>query len=355
MHCVPPFLGLTGEAESGTVLGGFPLRSRIVVPPTKMHVATCAPVCGVLGVAQDALLALRESVVHRFDVKEDGDNLILMSPGGAPVAFPKTTKTAFKKGNTLGHYTLFALWLQWVNKDKPIMEMWAECEKRGLTKVNAVLVNDKKPLIAYLSGQDDGAQYIDRDVTGGVAGVALAPAASARATAGVVDSAGPAGAPTGSSLVGAALDTVVAESLRAAGVAEVIRLERSLRTRTTILDAPGAVDLRELVFKCFGGREEGAAGAGAGVGVGPQGAGAGASSGAKKRGRDSVGGPAGGGVGAAAPRPSECLGLPHLGALGVCVCVGGGRPRGLVRRTVPWWVLCGAVWHGAERGECGCG
>ncbi len=306
--------------------------------------------------AQDALLALRESVVRAFDVREDGDNLVLLSPSGAQVSFPKTTKTAFKKGTTVGHYTLFALWLQWVYKDKSIMDLWAECEKKGLTRVNVVLVPDKRPLLAYLSGADDGAAHIDRDVVG-EAGVALAPArASSAPEVGPSAAVGPVG---GSSLVGATLDSVVADSLRAAGVAEVLRLERSLRCRTSILDAPGLADLRDLVFKCFGGKEDAAAaGAGgaaaAGAGVGPAGAGAGASSGVKKRGRDSVGG--GGAAPAAPQKPCTCGSVwvhvgPCSGVRGFeCVwcqsaCVGcgvGGGGRGGV-------CLCCALGWGGER------
>ena len=248
------------------------------------------------------MLALRESIVHSYAIREDGDNLVLKAPSGDVVAYPKSTKTAFRSSSG-GHYALIALWLQWTHKDKQMSEMWAEYEKRGLAKGTSVMVTDKRPLISYLTGASDGGSNVDRELvsssapvlvtaaTGGAGGEARVAVAALSATAA-------APGPTSGGVVGPAVPLAYPGSALGdigdvpsyPAALQALQQERSLRSRVTVLDAPDNVDLRDTVFKCFSGRENidassGGAGSGAAKAA-PAGAGSSVAAGSRKRERE---------------------------------------------------------------------
>ena len=240
---------------------------------------------------QEPLLALRESIVHALEVKEEGDNLVLLSPGGGVVSYPKLTKTAFRASGG-SHYTLIALWLQWLHKDKSMNELMADHDRRGLGKSTAVLVSVKKQLLSYLTGAFDGGTHIDRDmvaaapVSGAAATGATAGSAGVAVTAAGADSAAVGGASASAAVPATGAVAAFVTPVSTAGAAylgsslmDAFRQERSLRSRRTILDAPEDVDLREIVFKCF-------AGSGPSAGAGKAASGAVGAPGSKKRERD---------------------------------------------------------------------
>jgi hypothetical protein len=191
----------------------------------------------------DALLALREAIVHGAPIVERGDSLVINEGTDEAVTLARSTKTPFKSSGG-GHYTIDALWMQHLYKDLRHADFWKEYDKRGVSRVGAVIVSDKESVLLYLQGQYDGADHIDREFVSTTSGVTRVPTSHGiptSASVGVVGATGSVGPEKVPNDAGAA---------QAAAYA-AIRLERPLRTRTSILDAPGFKNFGEIVFDFF--------------------------------------------------------------------------------------------------------
>lgn len=208
----------------------------------------------------EALLALRDAVVHGTPIVEQGDNLLVHDGAGHPLLLSRAVKTPFKSSGG-GHLSLDALYLQFLYKDLKHAEFWKQYDLRGLNKSHAVLVQDKENVLSYLSGSYDGADHLDKDFVGTVSGITRPGSAPSTASTSVVPSVGRAGPSEGG--VSEALTATAA----AAAAHTAMRAEVPLRTRVTILDAPGFKNFSEFVFEFFK-RQEVPSGGGAGGGSG---------------------------------------------------------------------------------------
>lgn len=191
----------------------------------------------------DALLALREAIVHGAPIVERGESLVINDGTDEAVTLARSTKTPFKSSGG-GHYTIDALWMQYLYKDLRHADFWKEYDKRGVSRVGAVIVSDKESVLLYLQGQYDGADHIDREFVSTTSGVTRVPASHGIVPSTSSGSGGAAGA------VGA--DKVPNDAVAAQAAAyAAIRAEKPLRTRTSILDAPGFKNFGEIVFEFF--------------------------------------------------------------------------------------------------------
>lgn len=237
----------------------------------------------------DALLALREAIVHGASITEQPTALVVNEGGEDEVTIPKSVTTPFRKGGG-GHYTIDGLWIQHLYKELRHGELMKEYDKRGVDKLHAVIVSDKNSVLQYLQGAYDGADHIDREFVSAAPTVVRAAGAAAAALTSVTLPSARGGAGGGE------LDPATA--LAAAHAA--MRAERPLRTRVTIMDVPGQKNLSEIVFNFF---KHGEATGGAGGAVGAP---------KSKRGRDGAAPVPGGPSGGDAKKPRVGMGLPFV-------------------------------------------
>ena len=215
----------------------------------------------------DALLALREAIVHGAAITEQGGSILVHNGLGEPLLLSRAAKTPFKSSGG-GHLTVEALYLQFLYKDLKHADFWKQYDARGLNKSLAVLVQDKEFVLQYLTGAYDGADHVDRDFVSTVSGVTRGASSTA--------------APSAPISTSDATEAAPAEADSGAALAAMLQ-ETALRTRVTILDAPGFKNFSEFVFEFFK-RQEIAPAGGSGASKPPAGS---------KRSREEKAAPAG--------------------------------------------------------------
>lgn len=101
----------------------------------------------------DPLYVLRDHVVNKKPIKEDGDDLVFLNN-----RFPKSTQTIFQNRNTKEYFCLGDLYFAYQHADFSQGNYMAASKKAGLKYLSLV---DNKDLQALLKGEIESSPSID--------------------------------------------------------------------------------------------------------------------------------------------------------------------------------------------------